>query len=395
MKTTIENERLIIALEGRIDSANAQAVRKALQEAVSPYPGLPVVLDAGKLSFISSAGLRVLLEFSAGVPKPLTIRNVTSEVYEVFDITGFTRLFDIRRKMRSIDVSGCPVIGQGAVGTVYRLDEDTVVKVYEPSWGLDMIEKEQEACKHAFVRGIPTAISYDIVRVGDRYGTVFEMVKAENCNDLFINHPEQTDQLMHSYAELLHAVHGASIEPGVLPDSRMLYLEHLKDVEHVLPKDISEEAAALIRQMPENRHLLHGDFHMKNVLVSDGQAILIDMEKLCTGDPVFEFAGLYVAYVIYSEDDPGDTLEFFGMESAVCEKFYNDLLRLYLDTTDEAVIAEAQDKISLAGYLHFLYLMLVLGQTKPELLDRRVQRSVSQLRMLLKRVKSLNIVNCA
>ncbi len=40
-----------------------------------------------------------------------------------------------------------------------------------------MIKNEQRLAKRAFVKGVPTAISYDIVKVGDKYGSVFELLR--------------------------------------------------------------------------------------------------------------------------------------------------------------------------------------------------------------------------
>ena len=93
----------------------------------------------------------------------------------ILDTTGMTGLLDVRRKMREISVEGCEIIGSGAVGTVYRLDEDTVVKVYrDKEKSLPLIEEERKAAQQAFLMGIPTAIPFDTVKVGEQYGAVFE-----------------------------------------------------------------------------------------------------------------------------------------------------------------------------------------------------------------------------
>ena len=49
------------------------------------------------------------------------------------------------------------------------------------------------------------------------------------------------------------------------------------------------------------RHqMLHGDYHIKNVMMQDGEVLLIDMDTLCQGHPVFELASMYNAYVGFS-----------------------------------------------------------------------------------------------
>ena len=55
-----------------------------------------------------------------------------------------------------------------------------VLKVFKPNTSLDIIRRENDLCKNAFVSGIPTAISYDVVQVGDCYGAVYELLNAED-----------------------------------------------------------------------------------------------------------------------------------------------------------------------------------------------------------------------
>ena len=45
--------------------------------------------------------------------------------------------------MKEINVSNCEIIGRGGQGTIYRLDEETIVKLYNPGYSLEAIEKER------------------------------------------------------------------------------------------------------------------------------------------------------------------------------------------------------------------------------------------------------------
>ena len=207
MKCHVADGQLVICLEGKIDSSNASSMSDGISEALAGHPGMPYILDAEGLEYISSAGLRVLLTLSHQSEAPLTVQNVSPEVFDIMEVTGFTRILNVKRRMRSISIDGCPEIGHGAVGTVYRIDTDTIVKVYKKQVRLTSIEAEQQRARQAFLSGIPTAIPYDIVRVGEQYGAVFEMVKAENCNDLIVQQPERIDEVLATYVELMRALH--------------------------------------------------------------------------------------------------------------------------------------------------------------------------------------------
>ena len=75
--------------------------------------------------------------------------------------------------MRSISLEGCSPIGSGAKATVYRWKPDTIVKVYHNGGDPALIRQEQALSRLAFVNGLPTAISFDIVRVGSSYASMF------------------------------------------------------------------------------------------------------------------------------------------------------------------------------------------------------------------------------
>ena len=77
-------------IKGKIDTTNAAEFEQELMAAK------PAELDASQLEYISSAGLRVLLKL-AKVVGDVTVNNVSSEVYEIFDVTGFTEILNVRK----------------------------------------------------------------------------------------------------------------------------------------------------------------------------------------------------------------------------------------------------------------------------------------------------------
>ena len=164
---------MIINLSGRIDSGNAAEVEGRILKEIEGKPAEEaLILDASDLEYISSAGLRTILHLRKDNPD-LKVVNVRSDVYEIFDMTGFTQMMPIEKAYRVVSVEGCEEIGRGANGTIYRIDKDNVVKVYNNADALEEIQHEREVARLALILGVPTAISYDVVRVGDSYGSVF------------------------------------------------------------------------------------------------------------------------------------------------------------------------------------------------------------------------------
>ena len=393
MDYQIKNGRLVIVLPDRIDSECSEQVENGIRQILLQQPGMPLTLDAEELRYISSSGLRVLMRLLKDGQKDLTVINVCSEVYEIFDVTGMDALMKVEKRMRCVDVADCPVIGEGAFGSVYRLDRDTVVKVYRNGEdSLPIIRDEIDKARQAFISGVPTAIPFDVVNVGDQYGAVMEMIDAQNCNNLLVNGQVGLDALIPRYAAFLKTLHGIEDVTGRLPAARDIYLKNLSDYADCLKKDVYERLRELLESMPEDRHILHGDAQLKNVLVSSGEMMVIDMNLICTGSPVFEFASLFATYVAFNEDDPDDTLKFLGIGKEDAYRLFLGTLVSYLGDPHREALERARLKIRTLGYLRFLTILtLELKDIHSPLKDLQILHASGHLEELSQQVKELTI----
>ena len=286
--------------------------------------------------------------------KDLKIINVQPEVYEIFDMTGFTEMVDIQKAYRVISVEGCEVIGQGANGKVYRIDPDTIVKVYLNPDSLPEIHRERELARAAFVLGIPTAIPYDVVRVGEGYGSVFELLNATSFAKLIINGEKDADEVAAMSIELLKLIHSTKIKPGTMPDMKAVALDWADFLKDYLPEDKYKKLHDLVAAVPDDMHMMHGDYHIKNVMLQNGEALLIDMDTLCHGYPIFELASMYNAYVGFSDTNHHQVEEFIGLSYDTAVHFWKESLRLYLGDPDEERFKEVEEKAQLIGYTRIM-----------------------------------------
>ena len=113
-----------VQVQGSISSVNAAEFETELLSAIS---GQTLVIDAENLKYISSAGLRVLLQAKKKLGGQLVMENVNPEVFDILDMTGFTQILTVRKALRQISVEGLTEIGHGQNGHVYRMDPDTIV----------------------------------------------------------------------------------------------------------------------------------------------------------------------------------------------------------------------------------------------------------------------------
>lgn len=353
MKNSINETVLTLYPEGRIDSSNADSVSAEIEKVLNENTYEKLVLDTENLEYISSAGLRVILKLRKANPT-MKIINASAEIYDIFEMTGFTEMMTIEKAYRRLSVEGCEVIGQGANGKVYRLDPDTIIKVYLNPDCLPDIHRERELARTAFILGIPTAIPYDVVRVGDGYGSVFELLSAKSFAKLIIAEPENLDKYAQMYVDLLKKIHSTEVPSGKMPSMKAVALDWAKFLCDYLPVEQGEKLCALVEEVPESNNMLHGDYHIKNVMLQNGEVLLIDMDTLCVGNPVFEFASVFLAYEGYSVLDHTVVEKFLGIPYDTATRLWQKTLELYFGTTDEAVLSEYAEKAMLIGYTRMM-----------------------------------------
>ena len=382
----LDKEILYVAVAGRIDASNAAEAEEKIFNIKRNNPGKHLVVDADGLEYISSAGLRVILRLRKEEPK-LAIINVAPDVYEVFDMTGFTDMVTVEKAYQRMSVDGCEFIAKGANGAVYRYDDETILKTYFAKDALPEIKQERENARRAFVLGINTAIPYGIVRVGDGYGTVTELLNATSVTKLIRQNPEDMTEAAKYYIDMLKNIHATEVEDGEVPDMKETALAWADFVAAQLPEALAKKLRALIEAVPKQNTLMHGDYHTNNIMVQNGEPLLIDMDTLCMGHPVFELGSMFNAFVGYSELDHQVTMNFFGYTHETAEKFWDLSLKMYLGTEDEAVCRSVMEKAMIIGYTRILRRSI----RRPHEADSaaKIARSKEMLAQLLSRVDSL------
>ena len=130
---------------------------------------------------------------------------------------------------------------------------------------------------------------------------------------------------------------------------------------------------------------------MKNVMYSEGEPLLIDMDTLSVGDPVFDLMGVFITYKLFNEDEPNNTDVFLGLSKELCDNIWEKTMYYYFDNRCSETLSEAENKIKIVAYVRFLYLISVFNIGKDELRQLRIDHTLSHLHKLIFQVSSLEI----
>ena len=254
------------------------------------------------------------------------------------------------RRGQSLSVEEGQRIGGGAASWVYALDNGDIVKVLKHGTP-EEAEREILLSKWAFLKGIPTAISYDVADVDGHQGLVYEFLGRENLRNAFRDRPESFDELMDAYLTLLHTVNSITDDESYLPAAIEQYRVTLESLSDLLTAEEIAKTKALLETIPDSTTIIHGDCQIKNVRVVNGKLFLIDLDTLSRGDPIFELAALFCCYRCYPSlsEESHDT--FFDISSETIAKILAGILAGYYPGLPGNVREENTRKIAVLGWL--------------------------------------------
>lgn len=332
----LDNNILLVGLEGRFDTESAFKFEVELDEICKANPHTSMVLDASELEYIASSGLRTVLKLAKS-EKNFKIENMQPAVYSVFEVTGFSRIIPISKALRKIDLEKCERIGFGGNGAVYRVSEDEIVKVnYNPST-YENLDKELAKAKEAFLLGIPTAISFDMVDCGEgKRGVVYEIIKSSTLGETIQKEPHRIEELTDKYIEQLHALHSTRTDNPVFGSAKDIYRMQVENASKFLTEEEGELLKQILEVLPEGNQLVHCDAHPKNLMIQNGEMLWIDMEAMSMGHPIYDL--ISIAVVLNGMRTDEMIKDIAGMDNATMALLKDCFIRKYFKTDDPEMI---------------------------------------------------------
>lgn len=409
---------LRIGIEGRVNTNTAPGIEADINEILAANKFNSIILDFNDLEYISSAGIRILLRLIKTY-SDLKIENTSQDVYDVLEMTGMTTLIPVlkktneasvgSKKMREFSVDGLEKIGAGFNGTVYRLDDETILKVIDETFPLESIQKEKDISQKALLLGIPTAISYDVVKVGDQYGIVYELLNSRSyANELRENH-DKIEELGKEFGKFTHLVNNTVID-DTFDDIKQLQLAKIDRAKDIFDEDDHKMIRHLFEVIPESNTFVHGDFHPGNVLIQNDRSLFLDMafsghSASGYGHPIFDLISFTQPVIGAVEDHPEEDFvsEFNGLTKKQNFELLNAYLKGYFDTEDEEYIEKVKEEILLRARamkaidLKYCAIMLqnqesaiVDGDDKREIIrDLGVETLFKNVETALKRIRTV------
>ena len=371
MNIVVENNggKVVLYLRGRLDTASTVAAADEINRQLSSCePVTSLTCDASELTYISSSGLRILLGLAKRY-KDFRVVEVCPEIWQVFEMTGFIKIMTIEKALRRMSVDGCKVIGLGGVGVVYRIDNDTIIKVFREGTTIDEVKLEITMAKEAFVLGMPTAISFDIVRVGTQYGLVYELLNADTLSACIKREPERMEEFAVMYAHLFRQLHSISVPTGGnIPNAMEREERAIRHISRYFDTASTDLLLEIVSAIPQGNRLLHCDLQTKNAMVQGDELMLIDMGEVGYGHPIIDLGHSYSAMMSLV----GDYEQIIGIPQEYATDVWKRMIGHYFEGATSDEVAHRIEQISVVGCVRN-FSWLSLSDSFPDEVVRQCQ----------------------
>ena len=166
--------------------------------------------------------------------------------------------------------------------------------------------------------------------------------------------PEKKEWCVREFAKMLSLIHSTVVPDEKLPDMKSTVTGWVEFMKDYLPQKYWNKLSKMVAAVPDDNHMIHGDYHIKNLVLQGDEVLLIDMDTLAVGNPVFELGSIYNAFAGFSEYDHDQVKKFLGIDRATSIDFWHRTLAAYLGTSDPQKIKEVEDKARIIGYVRLI-----------------------------------------
>lgn len=178
------------------------------------------------------------------------------------------------------------IVGCGNTATVYDWEKGTVIKLFNPGYPIESVEREYHNAVVLREKNLTKPMVYDMVTVDNRPGIIYEKLQGETLLDVVL----RTYKLQEC-AEILAQLHKEILQNTIsdVPHYKDFLQHNLERVSFESSEE-KDEIFAMLQDLPDGDILCHGDFCPGNVIITPEKPIVIDFMNICAGDYFYDVA---------------------------------------------------------------------------------------------------------
>jgi aminoglycoside phosphotransferase (APT) family kinase protein len=184
-----------------------------------------------------------------------------------------------------------PLIAEGRTAEIYAWGEEHILKLYRPGFSQEMAEYERKCAQASENTGYAVPKVGDLLIFDNRPGIIYQRLSGTSMWQQLQAKPYLTGRLGRQMAEV-HADMHTRTASG-LPKQRERLIQKIERGEP-LEAHTKQKALAILKELPDDGILCHGDFHPDNILMTANGLIIIDWIDASIGHPLADVARTFI-----------------------------------------------------------------------------------------------------
>jgi len=208
------------------------------------------------------------------------------------------RLFWAAWLIRKIDMSWGNFIKKGNTAEIY-LHDGKIIKIFNDN--LPDTEAEHEAYKqrYAYSCGLPVPYVYDVTKINGKQVIIMEYITGKTIGELIRDDITKAEKYMSLSVDVQIKIHRVKANDFTLMTDKLSRQIHSARL-------ISEkQKSTLLDKMYNFKYdnfLCHGDYHIENLILGNGDTTIIDWVDASAGDIRADVCRSYILYSQFSKD---------------------------------------------------------------------------------------------
>ncbi|MDO4478705.1 MAG: phosphotransferase [Lachnospiraceae bacterium] len=253
---------------------------------------------------------------------------------------------------RNIDLSASPLLGEGQCSQVFEYGDDCVVKLFYDNLPQEAIRHEYNTMRTCFENGLAAVNCYELVSYQGRIGILMQKVSGISLEQAVLEHPEKLPFFAEKMALNLASIHAKHSSGASMPAADRFYADCIDKClsGHWITEEEHRKLHALVEAIPTQNGMIHGDYHVLNMMIEQDEIRMIDLADVQLGHPIYDLliANIYLHFMPLNMTDLYRTLIKLAPEDSC--RMWDIFLKTYFRTDDEARldrIKELLDQYSL------------------------------------------------
>lgn len=179
------------------------------------------------------------------------------------------------------------LIGRGRTAEIFAWGDERALKLYKKGTASAQVEFEAGVGRLIFETGIPSPKVEGTIELEGQPGIVFERIMGLTMLEFMMQKPWRILAFARQFAELQAQIHA---HPTHQLPAQTEKLKNRLGKTHLLPAQTKEKLLALLKSLPTDSTICHGDFHPDNIMMSPRGPIIIDWLDATQGNPLYDVA---------------------------------------------------------------------------------------------------------